>query len=362
MSSSEKVLEARFLGEPEFPAWRDFVDTSPAGSIYSYPEYLDVLCRVSGGSFRVLAVFKGGEIHGGIALYERGSIAGTILSGRLLLYYNGIVLREFRGKHPSENSSRELAILSALEGALSRMGLAHVEIRNRHPISDIRVFLARGWMAHPSYSLLMQFDNLDDAFGRVEQNQRRLVRRCQEAGAVLSFDDDFDAFYRMHLGTHLRKAAPVYLPEASFRRYFRDLASQSLCRLFHVRMGGGRPAASQLVLLGGHPVTHTVTAAADPEFLRLGTTPFLRWKVCEALAAEGYRGNDLTDASLNEVTRFKAQMGGELVTNLVLSRPDALSYRIHRSLGRGSRLVRGLLGRMLRTARPSARQAARSRR
>jgi len=310
-----------------------------------------VLCRVAGGSFRVLGVFRGDEIHGGIALYERSTAGGMVLSGRLLLYYNGLVLKEYEGKYPSLNSSRELAALAALEVALSGRGFAHTEIRNRHPITDVRVFLSRGWKARPSYSFLMQIHDLEEAFSRVEQNQRRLIRRCEGEGAVLTCDDDFAAFYRMHLGTHARKAAPVYLPEASFERYFRDLSSQGLCSLFHVRLKDGTPAASQLVLTGGHPVTHTVTAAADPDFLRHGTTPFLRWKVCEALAAEGYRGNDLTDAALNEVSRFKAQLGGELVMNLVLLRPDSMRYRTNRTLLRAVRCGKALLGRILRPSK-----------
>jgi len=83
--------------------------------------------------------------------------------------------------------------------------------------------------------------------------------------------------------------------------------------------------------------------------MRLGSTTCLRWKVCEVLATEGYGGNDLTDASLNEVTRFKAQMGGELVTNLVLSGPDTLRYRVDRIGSRGLRRGRAALRRALRS-------------
>jgi hypothetical protein len=103
-----------------------------------------------------------------------------------------------------------------------------------------------------------------------------------------------------------------------------------------------------MVLLGGHPITHTVAAVADPELLSLGATPFLRWRVCEALSAAGFEGNDLTDASLNEVTRFKSQMGGDLVMNLVLSSPDTLRYRVIRFLGSNLNGMRAGVGRALR--------------
>ena len=346
MSKSSSGLEVRILQETEFSQWRAFVDSAPAGSIYSYPEYLDVLCQVAGGSFRILGVSKGDEIQGGIALYEREAAGGRTLSGRLLLYYNGIVLRPFIGKYPSANASKAMRILKALEGALSSAGYVHTHLRNRYPISDLRVFLQAGWHARPSYSLEMQFGDMEQALSRVEQNQRRLIHRCETQGGTLTQDNDFDTFYQMHLGIHDRKGAPVYLPEEGFRRYFECLSSQKLCRLFHVRLPDGRAAASQLVLLGGHPVTHTVTAGADPDFLNTGVTPFLRWKTCEALAAEGYQANDLTDAALNEVTRFKSQLGGELVTNMVLSHSDSVRYRATRLASGTYRKGRSLIGRL----------------
>jgi hypothetical protein len=107
--------------------------------------------------------------------------------------------------------------------------------------------------------------------------------------------------------------------------------------LYQARLPDGRVAATQLVLLGTHPVTHTVCAGAEPQWQKLGTTPYLRWKVFEDLAEAGYAGNDLTDAALNPVTRFKSQLGTELTMNLVVSRPDKWLYNYGRDL---TRLIR----------------------
>src|SRR5476649_289464 len=95
-------LVASVLTEAEFPEWNDLVARSPEGSIYSTPEYLDVLCGAAGGTFRILATRKGGDLLGGIALYERRSRPGAYVSPRLLLYYNGIVLRPCDTKYPSQ--------------------------------------------------------------------------------------------------------------------------------------------------------------------------------------------------------------------------------------------------------------------
>ena len=120
----------------------------------------------------------------------------------------------------------------------------------------------------------------------------------------------------------------MYLPEDAFRRFVQALLEGGLGRLFHARLPDGRSIASQLVLVSRHPVSHTVAAAADAEHLGLGANAFLRWKVFETLAREGFAANDLTSATLDSVTRFKAQLGGDLKLCMEVERVDSLPMRL----------------------------------
>ncbi len=140
-------------------------------------------------------------------------------------------------------------------------------------------------------------------------------------------DDDFDSFFRLHETTMDRKDRGVYLDRERFRTWFRTLHEQGLATLFHARMPDGTAVATALVLLGNHPVAHTVSAAADAEYQALGTNPLLRWESFRRLGERGYRGVDLTDASLNPVTRFKGQLGGDLVMSLEVDAPRTLRFR-----------------------------------
>jgi Acetyltransferase (GNAT) domain len=334
-------LTTRYLTEADYPDWNQIVAASPDGSIYSTPEYLDVLCSETDAHFRILVAERAGEIVGGIALYERKSFWGRYLRSRYLLYYNGFVLKRHPSKYPSERTSRQVETLSALEEAISETGYGRVLIKGRGSQSDVRVFLDRGWSASPSYTYVVPLADLTDLWTRVEQNLRRLVTRCGREGFQFSDDDDFESFYRLHHQTHVRKGSSIYLPEAGFRRYFERLKSQNLCRLFHARTAEGRVVSSQLVLMGKHPVCHTVSAAADAEFLRTGCTAFLRWKGFEQLAQLGYTGTDLTDAQLSPVTHFKSQLGGNLETNFVLGRPDRSKFRVEKFVYRSGSMVKG---------------------
>jgi len=333
--------------ESAYDAWNRLVASSPHGSIYSTPEYLDVLSSVTGARFRILGVYKGDELLGGVGLYLKNASSGTIVSSRLLLYYNGLVVRDYDSRYPSLRTARHLEVLTALEESLSAAGYARVRIHNRHPLTDVRPFIARGWCARPGYSYEVPTDDLKAQWDRIEQNLRRLINRCSSLGTVVTDTDGFDDFYRLHAQTHERKGAPLYLPREAFRKYFERLRDQNLARLYCARNQDGRALAAQLVLLSGHPVTHTVSAAADAEFLNTGATPFLRWKAFEALNALGYQANDLTDAALNPVTHFKSQLGGNLCQTMILTRPDSRMLRTQDRLDSLYRNARGFMGRLL---------------
>jgi|tagenome__1003787_1003787.scaffolds.fasta_scaffold20988254_6 hypothetical protein len=328
-------VTVRSLTPADFGNWNSLVARSRTGSIYNTTEYLEVLSSVTNGRFKIVIAERSGEFQGGLAIYEESSRLGRFVSTRLLLYYNGFVLPDHLSKYPSERTSRHTEAMQQLEAAVSNMGYGRVRIRNRSTFQDARVFQSAGWSVSPSYSYVVDLSDLPAQWERVEQNLRRLVQRCEREGVLFSDDDDFDSFLRMHELTVTRKGMTAYLPSELFKKYFVSLKSRNLCRLFHARLPNGRAISSQLVLLGAHPVTHSVSAALDPEYMKTGATAYLRWKAFEALANLGYAANDLTDAELNPVTHFKSQLGGNLETSLVLAGRDSGRFRSHTALLRG---------------------------
>jgi len=153
-------LTATRLNEKQYAEWNDFVAASSSGSIYSTPEYLDVLCSAAGGSFSLLGVFQHESLVGGLALYESAYPLGSFVSNRLLLYYNGIVLRDFHSRYPSEVTSKQIKILSCLEGHLRALPYGRVLLHNRSALQDVRPFLQQGWSATPSYTYEVAVDDL----------------------------------------------------------------------------------------------------------------------------------------------------------------------------------------------------------
>jgi len=316
-----------YLTEDDYNRWDEFVASSPDGSIYSTAKYLDVFCDVTSANFKILAVQKNEEIFGGVALYERRSRLGLFVSPRLFLYYNGLVLKEFESTYPSKRTGRQIEVMSLLEEHLSKTKYARLSLNNRSTIKDARPFKKQGWSVDINYTYVAPISDLKLLWDRTEQNLRRLINRCEKQDVQFTKDDDFESFFKLHLEIHKRKGVSLYLPQDQFKRYFEKLWSQGLCQLYFARLPGGQPIASQLVLLGSHPVSHTVCAGADADYLKMGANPFLRWKAFEDLSSRGFTGNDLTDAALNPVTHFKSQLGADLEICLHFKKSDTLPFK-----------------------------------
>src|SRR5581483_7537920 len=318
--------------------------------IYARTEYLDALCGAIGGRFRVLAARQGEQLFGGVALYEEQTPFGVRVAPRLLLYYNGPVLRQHETKYPSEQTARSLKTLTALEAEIRRMGYGRVVLKPRAPLMDVRPLLANGWTAQQGYTYVVSIADLEQTRARIEQNLRRLIDRCEREGYVFTADHDFDSFFSLHSSTMDRVDFHVYLEQAAFRRYYEALAGQRLAQLLQARLPDGRVAAAQLVLLG-HPVTHTVSAGAAPDQIKSGVTAFLRWKAFEYLSGLGYQANDLTDAALNPVTHFKSQLGGSLEPWVEVSSTFTRRFRWGNQATSAARSARGAVAAMVRQAR-----------
>ena len=327
---SSRVI-TRTLESTEFAAWNSLVAASSDGSAYALTNYLDLLCRASDASFRILGAFLDGELVGGVPLYERASRWGRYIANRTLLYYNGLVLQLPEKKYPADATAQKLKVIEALATSLDRSNYASIQLHHSSTIDDLRPFQARGWRVELSYTYVIPLVEPAAQWERVDPNLRRLIRRCEREGVVYREDRDFGALFRLHDATRRRKDAPQYLPEDRFSAFFDQLADLGLVRLSHA-VFDGKVIASQLNLTGPNPIAHTVCAGADAAYLSTGANAFLRWHACLALAASGYRGNDLTDAALNPVTRFKSQLGGQLVASGTVSRTRSVGLSVSKAL------------------------------
>lgn len=341
-------LFARILRDDEHDLWFDLVARAETGSVYSLPAYLAALGAATGGASALVGVFAGERLLGGVGLYFRPTRVGLISATRpLLAYQSPIIGRGVSDGPPARRESHQRRILTALATFLGTWRCDSLSLVTHPRLTDVRPFHAAGWEVKPRYTYLVSIHDLAATWQRLDHNVRRLIRRAEAAGLRCGEEEDFGRFYELHRrGRERKEGASAYLPEIAFRDFVSRLRQHDLATLYSARAADGRMLAAQLVLTGPNPITHTVCAVSDEDNLATGANPFLRWRVFEALAKRGYTGNDLTGAPyLHPVTRFKAQLGGELVIKWQMERPTTAYHRARRRIDSVRRALRAWVGR-----------------
>lgn len=312
--------QIRILREDEYARWDEFVMSTSTGCIYSTAQYLDALCSSAGGNFSVVAVESGETFQAGIALYETNSRWGKLISPRTLLPYNGFVLASSNTSYPSRRESAVHASQRHLSGYLESCSILNMTIRCRPPFYDVRTFVDRGWIARPTYTYVVPLGDLENQWGLVDRKIKSQIKKAQKMGYTIHESKDFESFFLHHHLAHEEKGFPVYMPRNNFQSFYETLNNRSLARIFQVISATGETVASQLVLCDATATCHIVAAGSDRKHDSDGVNALLRWGSFERLSAHGYSIVDLTDASLNSVSRFKSKFGAELRLSLALSR------------------------------------------
>ena len=170
----ECVVET--LLERDFDEWVRLLSASKEATIYNSPLYLKALCRTTGGRFHILGVRRANELVGGVALYELRSRLGPFVMPQPLIYYNGIILRRYETRYPSEQVARQLKVLEALERALLERHYLLLSLASPASFTDVRVFTARGWTVVPRYTYVVPLTDLQSLWGRVAERSPHFSR------------------------------------------------------------------------------------------------------------------------------------------------------------------------------------------
>ena len=96
-------IQVKRVEAPDYPAWRTVLASSPEGSPYQLPEFLEALAVATGGSVRLLGLYRDTtELVGGIGLYLQPNPLGLAATSRLMLYYNGPFLKPAAATSPPQ--------------------------------------------------------------------------------------------------------------------------------------------------------------------------------------------------------------------------------------------------------------------
>ena len=293
--------------------WDRFVDSSAQGSIYSKSFWLKAISAVTGGSFEILAAYKGGNLFGGIGLHIRKSFLGNVVNCPILTPYNSILLKKQDTRYPGKAESENLEITEAIIQSLDDSSkYSVVEIKNSPHLTDVRPFSWKGWGRNILYTYEIALHDFNRQAELISHSVNKQIRKCRESGVHISAHDDPEKFYRLFSMPFVRQQISLPITWEKFRELMDQLKQHECYRMYFAELENGEAVSARIALFSDNEIAHDWVAGADPQYFQTGATVFLLWKVIEDLAEKGYKFLDLNGANIGHIAKFKSEFGGRL--------------------------------------------------
>ena len=286
------------------PRWAELLERHPAASIFHSPGWLNALRQTYGYEPFVVTTSAGSSLESGLVACEvKGWASRRLVSLPFSDHCDPLV------ENPPDLSES----LSFLLDYARRTGSTSVELR---PTPLIGQAFATSGVAPLMPGSAYCFHQLDLRAGEAEifrrfhpSSTQRAVRRAEREG--LSYECGtseplLSSFYRLLRMTRRRHRLPPQ-PLAWFRNLLANLGNRVS---IHVATKDAQPVAS-ILTLSFKSITYYKYGGSDAAYHRLGSMPFLFWRVIQQARQRGSATLDLGRSGVDQpgLIAFKNHLG-----------------------------------------------------
>jgi hypothetical protein len=284
--------------------WAQFLDRHPSASVYHSRAWLEALKRTYGCTPLVYTTTPPGfKLRNGLVFCR----VESWLTG------NRMVSLPFSDHcdplgDPLEEGEDLKGLMGTLLGRFRQEGLKYTELRPRKPLAKFP-----GWVVPAKHYCFHSLDlsaGLEDLRSAMHKDCiQRKIKRAEREGMVYRegrSPEILGDFYRLFTQTRRKHG----LPPQPFK-WFLNLA-ETLGPAMQVRVAlhSGRPVASIITLTHRNAMTYKY-GCSDPEFAKLGGTPWLFWRLIREAKNWGLPELDLgrSDWENPGLIAFKDRLG-----------------------------------------------------
>lgn len=317
-------FDVRELGRDEHARWARLVETSPQGTLFHSPRWLDAVAL----PYALFGCFRGDELRGGLAL----GVTAPRTAGHpepWLTPYLGLLLPPPEGRVVATQSANKE--VTAAFAAFLRTAFDSGYFRCVPEVVDLQPFIWAGFDAGLRYTYRLDLRNPGALLDGMDATRRRNLKAAERAGIEVESPADFGVLLGLAEQTFARQGRTTEFRDAAVR-IERTLVSLPCCRAFVSRNANGVPLGGVWIvwddrrayyLIGGHD---HAAGTAD-------ATALAMWRAIHFTAAElGLREFDFEGSMVPSIERFFRKFGGELRPTYTVSwrTSESLAQRVVR--------------------------------
>jgi hypothetical protein len=316
-------IQARYLDSSEYPLWDSFVANSSSATIFDETRWLQPVCDIFSCELKILGVFKGGTLHGGVAFTTKKRFGKPIATRVPLCPTNSCIISPSLSSFTAKETSHILQITEAIARFLTA-NFEFVVVTNNHFLADIRSFVWDGWMTSVQYTYHVDLQSMN--LSRVPPTRRSRILNARKHVSVREIDSP-DIAYALLQKTYSRKDVSVPLTREQLSAlYARFGPSQILllCSFLEDRT----PAAVGIALMDETRRNgYLLLAGFDPAYRDTNAATLTEWGLIELLQKREFVMLDLVGAENKTIALYKSEFGGQLVSYYQVWHAST-SYRI----------------------------------
>jgi lipid II:glycine glycyltransferase (peptidoglycan interpeptide bridge formation enzyme) len=305
-------LTIRYLTQEEFHLWNDYVTSHPDGSVFHTTVFLEAVSKPVKRALKVLCLFKGSEIIGGLAF---GSIKKAGFNIIPLPYECPVfhpLITERASKFVSKKESFINTTLTLLLQQLKKEYDAFSFVFSPN-VKDLRPYRWNGLNLEVNYTYLNNIKKINLENPDFAPSTKRQIAKAVKQNYSISkgfSNENIDAFYSLLQQTYTRKDIVFKMDKKALLRLFRNLSDRNWLEIFVLQFEGQAAAACAITTF--NQTAHYWMAASDSHLSKLGAPSALLVEVMKWLKTREIEIFDLVGANIQSVSNFKAGFNFEL--------------------------------------------------
>ncbi len=178
-------ISTRILHPSEYKYWESFLHNTPQGTVFVTPLWMETICNVFGGDWKIIVAERGDKIIAGIPVFitRKRGIKQTITPP--LTPYTGYVATPPTAKHFRNREAETWTPLEAILQTLSALRGDYIELHHHPSVQDTRPFQWQGIRTIVKYTYITQREDVLSLWENIPPQKgdiKRLIRKAQQQG------------------------------------------------------------------------------------------------------------------------------------------------------------------------------------
>lgn len=312
---------ARYLAKDEYKEWDELVLQSPTYNIFDTTLWLNTLSSVLKCNIKILGVFKGQNLVGGVAFNVIKRFGIKIANIPPMSAFNSChyILRETQ--HKDRLGKRIQDILVTIAERLQND--FHYAVVTNHPdFKDVNAFKWKGWRQNILYSYRVPLNNVD--LSLISASKRRQVKKAQKKLIAIEEIKEIVPVYDIIEQTYIRQNLKCPLTLDEMTGIYKKMSNNIVILAAKEPVNGKCIAADIAIIDYKRKYAYSLVNAYDFEFADSGANSLVLWEGIEFFKNKGLEIFDLGEAGEPSKSSFKSQFSTELVPYYQVSKSNLL--------------------------------------